>query len=135
MALPSIFDLEPSKISRDLKGKFILLYGQPKTGKSTFGSQLPRALFMNFEQGTNALAGIKSMPIMKWTDAKKVLSELRQPRAREIFDSVVVDTASIAWQLCEKYICQREGVDSIRDVPWGRKALAPFIRENDVKTN
>ena len=91
-----------------------------KTGKSTFGSQLPRALFMNFEQGTNALAGIKSMPIMKWTDAKKVLSELRQPRAREIFDSVVVDTASIAWQLCEKYICQREGVDSIRDVPWGQ---------------
>ncbi len=120
MALPSIFDLEPSKISRDLKGKFILLYGQPKTGKSTFGSQLPRALFMNFEQGTNALAGIKSMPIMKWTDAKKVLSELRQPRAREIFDSVVVDTASIAWQLCEKYICQRENVDSIRDVPWGQ---------------
>ena len=126
MALPSIFDLEPSKISRDLKGKFILLYGQPKTGKSTFGSQLPRALFMNFEQGTNALAGIKSMPIMKWTDAKKVLSELRQPRAREIFDSVVVDTASIAWQLCEKYICQREGVDSIRDVPWGKKPWPPL---------
>ena len=104
MALPSIFDLEPSKISRDLKGKFILIYGQPKTGKSTFGSQLPRALFMNFEQGTNALAGIRSMPIMKWTDAKKVLSELRQPKAREMYDSIVVDTASIAWQLCEKYI-------------------------------
>jgi hypothetical protein len=119
MALPSIFDLEPSKISRDLKGKFILIYGQPKTGKSTFGSQLPRALFMNFEQGTNALAGIRSMPIMKWTDAKKVLSELRQPKAREMYDSIVVDTASIAWQLCEKYICQREGVDSIRDIPWG----------------
>ena len=30
MALPSIFDLEQSKISRDLKGKFILIYGQPK---------------------------------------------------------------------------------------------------------
>jgi hypothetical protein len=75
---------------------------------------------MNFEQGTNALAGIKSMPIMKWTDAKKVLSELRQPKAREVYDSIVVDTASIAWQLCEKYICQREGVDSIRDVPWGQ---------------
>jgi hypothetical protein len=119
MALPSIFDLEPSKISRDLKGKFILIYGQPKTGKSTFGSQLPRALFMNFEQGTNALAGIRSMPIMKWTDAKKVLSELRQPKAREMYDSIVVDTASIAWQLCEKYICQREGADSIRDIPWG----------------
>ena len=74
MADIDIFAREPSKISRDLKGKFLLIYGQPKTGKSTFGSQLPRALFMNFEQGTNALAGIKSQPILRWTDAKKVLT-------------------------------------------------------------
>lgn len=115
-----IFSLEPSKISRDLKGKFLLIYGQPKTGKSTFGSQLPRSLFMNFEQGTNALAGIRSVPILRWTDAKKVLTQLRKPQAKEMYDSIVVDTASIAWQLCEKYICQREGVDTIRDVPWGQ---------------
>ena len=25
-----IFSLDPSKISRDLKGKYILIYGQPK---------------------------------------------------------------------------------------------------------
>lgn len=37
-----------------------------------------------------------------------------------MYDSIVVDTASIAWQLCEKYVCQREGVDSIRDIPWGQ---------------
>ena len=135
MADIDIFSLEPSKISRDLKGKFLLIYGQPKTGKSTFGSQLPRALFMNFEQGTNALAGIKSQPILRWTDAKKVLTQLRKPQAKEIFDTIVVDTASIAWQLCEKYICQRENVDSIRDVPWGqgwsmlRQEFSEFWRE------
>lgn len=115
-----IFNLEPSKISRDLKGKFLLIYGAPKTGKSTFGSQLPRSLFLNFEQGTNALAGIRSVPILRWGDFKKVLTQLRKPQARELYDTVVVDTASIAWQLCEKYICQREGVDSIRDIPWGQ---------------
>lgn len=120
MANIDIFTLEPSKISRDLKGKFLLIYGQPKTGKSTFGSQLPRSLFLNFEQGTNALAGIRSVPILRWTDFKKVLSQLRKPQAREMYDSIVVDTASIAWQLCEQYICQREGVDTIRDVPWGQ---------------
>jgi len=91
-----------------------------KTGKSTFGSQLPRSLFLNFEQGTNALAGIRSVPILRWTDAKQVLTQLRKPQAKEMYDSIVVDTASIAWQLCEKYICQRESVDSIRDVPWGQ---------------
>ena len=91
-----------------------------KTGKSTFGSQLPRSLFLNFEQGTNALAGIRSVPILRWTDFKKVLSQLRKPQAREMYDSIVVDTASIAWQLCEQYICQRESVDSLRDIPWGQ---------------
>ena len=120
MANIDIFSLEPSKISRDLKGKFLLIYGQPKSGKSTFGSQLPRALFLNFEQGTNALAGIRGVPILRWTDFKKVLSQLRKPQAKEMYDSIVVDTASIAWQLCEQYICQRESVDSIRDVPWGQ---------------
>ena len=120
MANIDIFSLEPSKISRDLKGKFLLIYGQPKSGKSTFGSQLPRALFLNFEQGTNALAGIRGVPILRWTDFKKVLSQLRKPQAKEMYDSIVVDTASIAWQLCESYICQRESVDSIRDVPWGQ---------------
>ena len=97
-----------------------MIYGEPKTGKSTFGSQLPRSLFLNFEQGTNALAGIRSVPILRWSDFKKVLTQLKKPEAREMYDSIVVDTASIAWQLCEKYICQREGVDSIRDVPWGQ---------------
>lgn len=120
MADIDIFSLEPSKISRDLKGKFLLIYGLPKSGKSTFGSQLPRSLFLNFEQGTNALPGIRSVPILRWSDFKKVLSQLRKAQAREMYDTIVVDTASIAWQLCEKYICQREGVESIRDIPWGQ---------------
>jgi ribosome biogenesis GTPase A len=38
MADINIFELEPSKISRDLKGKFLMIYGLPKVGKSTFGS-------------------------------------------------------------------------------------------------
>ena len=120
MADINIFELEPSKISRDLKGKFLMIYGEPKVGKSTFGSQLPRALFLNFEQGTNALAGIRGVPILRWSDFKKVLAQLRKPQGKEMYDSIVVDTVSIAWQLCEKYICQREGVESIRDVPWGQ---------------
>lgn len=130
-----IFNLEPSKISRDLKGKYILIYGQPKTGKSTFGSQLPRGLFMNFENGTNALAGIRSVPILRWSDAKKVLTQLRKPQAKEMYDTIIVDTVDIAWSLAEKYIIQREGVNSIREIPWGggwgmlRQEFSEFWRE------
>jgi len=66
------------------------------------------------------LAGIRGVPILRWTDFKKVLSQLRKPQAKEMYDSIVVDTASIAWQLCEQYICQRESVDNLRDIPWGQ---------------
>lgn len=66
MANIDIFSLEPSKISRDLKGKYILLYGQPKVGKTSFAVQAPRTLVCAFEQGTNALAGVKALPMPKW---------------------------------------------------------------------
>ena len=31
-----IFNIEPTVISRDLKGKYLLLYGKPKCGKTSF---------------------------------------------------------------------------------------------------
>lgn len=120
MADIDIFNLEPSKISRDLKGKYLLLYGAPKVGKTSFAVQAPRALVCAFEMGTNALAGTRSLPMLKWSDFKKVVSQLRKPQAKDMYDTVVIDTVSIAYALCEKYICQREGVDSIRDVAWGQ---------------
>ena len=115
-----IFTLEPSKISRDLKGKYLLLYGAPKVGKTSFAVQAPRALVCAFEMGTNALAGTRAVPMLKWTDFKKVISQLRKPQAREMYDTIVMDTVSIAFDLCNKYICQRESVDSVRDVAWGQ---------------
>lgn len=36
-----------------------------------------------------------------------------------MYDSLAIDTVDVAWSLCEKYICQREQVDSIRDIPYG----------------
>lgn len=30
-----ILNLQPTTISRDLRGKFVLIYGQPKSGKTT----------------------------------------------------------------------------------------------------
>ena len=94
MADIDIFSLQPSVISRDLKGKYILLYGAPKVGKTSFAVQAPRALVCAFEKGTNALSNVKAQPISKWVDFKKILSQLRQPRAKEIYDTVVIDTVS-----------------------------------------
>lgn len=115
-----IFNIQPSVISRDLKGKYVLLYGQPKVGKTSFAVQAPRAFVCAFEIGVNALGGTRYAAMDKWTTFKRVIKQLRDPRGRETYDTIVIDTASIAFDLCEKYILQREGVDSIRDIPWGQ---------------
>lgn len=73
-----------------------------------------------FELGLNALSGQRYVPMPKWSDFKKVISQLRKPQARELYDTIVIDTATWAYGLCEKYVCQREGYESLRDIPWGQ---------------
>ena len=115
-----IFTLQPSVIDRSLKGKYLLIYGASKIGKTSFAVQAPRALVCAFELGLNALSGQRYVPIPKWTDFKKVISQLRKPQAKEMYDTIVIDTATWAYGLCEKYIIQREGADDLRSIPWGQ---------------
>lgn len=114
-----IFSLEPSVISRDLKGKYIAIYGREKVGKTTFGARLPRALFCNFEVGTNFLSGVKAQNIVKWSDFKLVLRQLEMPKAHDFYDTVVIDTIGQAYTLCEEFICAQAGVQKLGDIPYG----------------
>lgn len=131
MAGIDIFNLKKTTISKDLSGKYILLYSKPKVGKTSFAAQLDKNLILATELGTNGLDNLSVIPIMKWVDVKSVLKQLRDPRAREMYDTITFDTISIAADLVEKFICQREGVDSIRDVPYGQgwKMVAKELQE------
>jgi hypothetical protein len=119
MATIDIFNIEPSVISKDLKGKYIAIYGREKVGKTTFGARLPRALFCNFEVGTNFVSGVRAQKISKWSDFKLVLKQLEQPRAHDIYDTVVIDTVGQAYTLCEEFTCAQAGVQKLGDVPYG----------------
>ncbi|MBO7212710.1 MAG: ATP-binding protein [Methanobrevibacter sp.] len=121
----SLLDIKPHKISRDLRGYSIMFYGEPKSGKTTISSRFPGALVLAFEKGYNAIAGIMAKPLNTWGDFKKVLTELRDPEVKEVFQTVVIDTADIAYGLCEKYICSRESdakntYEQISDLPFGK---------------
>ncbi len=131
MAGIDIFNLKKTTISKDLSGKYILLYSKPKVGKTSFAAQLDKNLILATELGTNGLDNLSVVPIMKWVDVKNVLKQLRDPRAREMYDTITFDTISIAADLVEKFICQRESVDSIRDVPYGQgwKMVAKELQE------
>lgn len=114
-----ILNIQPTVISRDLKGKFVCIYSLPKVGKTSLACQFPNNLLLGFEHGWNAIAGAKAVDIMKWSDFKLVLRQLEKPEARSMYDTVTIDTVGIAWQMCEDYICAQNGVQKIGDIPWG----------------
>ena len=114
-----ILNIEPTKVSRDLQGKFILIYSQPKMGKTTFAVQMPKNLLLAFEHGYNALGGIKAVDIDKWATFKQIIRQLRQPEAKEMYKTITIDTAGIAYTLCEEYICNQQNVSKIGDIPYG----------------
>lgn len=64
-------------------------------------------------------------PINTWSEFKKTLRELKDPEVQKVFQTVVIDTADIAYALCEKWVCQQESnekVDytTIGDIPYGK---------------
>ena len=114
-----ILNLQPTAISRDLKGKYVLVYGAPKVGKTSFAAKFKKNLLCAFEMGYNAIDGIYAQPIQKWSDFKLLLRQLEQPAAKEKFDTITIDTASIAYDLCEQFVCAQNSVQKISEIPWG----------------
>jgi hypothetical protein len=102
----------------------VLLYGKAKSGKTTAATQFPKALLCAFEKGYNAIGGILAQDIVKWSDFKMVVRQLEKPEAHERFETIIIDTISIAWDLCEQYICAQHGVQKINDIEWGAGYVA-----------
>ena len=113
-------NLKKHTISKSLRSKSCLIFGSPKIGKSTWASGAEKVLFFNFENGTEFLPlETEPIPIQKWTEFKAYLKQLRDPEIQKMFSVLVIDTVTIASQLCERYICLQNGVEHIRDIPYG----------------
>ena len=131
-----ILNIQPNKVNATLNGRFLLVYGKNKIGKTTFCTkQLPKPLLCAFEKGYAAIPGIKAIDIQKWTQFKQVVKQLDTPAAKEMYETVIIDTVDIMASLCESYICQQSGVTSLSDVPFGKlyneysKELTTILRK------
>lgn len=118
MAL-DLLNLQPTVISRDLKGKFVCIYSIPKAGKTSLACQFPKNLLLGFEHGWNAISGAMAVDITKWADFKLYLRQLEKPELKEKFNTITIDTVGLAWEMCEQYICSQNSVQKISDIPWG----------------
>ena len=132
-----LLSIQPHQVSRDMRGYIVFFYGEPKSGKTTTASRFPNSLLLGFEKGYNALPGVMAQPVNTWAEFKKVLKQLKKKEVQEKFSTIIIDTCDIAYDLCEKYICQNAkrsdggfGVDSIGDIGFG-KGYTSLAKEFD----
>lgn len=90
-----IFNVKPHEVSRDLRGYTCLFFGAPKTGKTTTAAKFPKPLLLAFEAGYLTIPGVMAQPINKWSEFKQVLKQLKDDKAHEMYENIIVDTVSI----------------------------------------
>ena len=120
-----ILSLKPNKVSRDMRGYSVMLYGTPKSGKTTTASKFPNALLVAFEKGYSAIPDVIAAPINSWTEFRQLLKQLEKDEAKATYSTIVIDTADIAYDYCVKYICAKASdakndYENIGDIPYGK---------------
>ena len=89
-------------------------------GKTTIATKFPKSLLLAFEKGYSTIPGVMAKPMNKWTEFKSVLTALKDPSMKQMFETIIIDTADIAYDYCCKYISQQNNVDNIADIGYGK---------------
>ena len=115
-----LINIQPQVLNRTLNGRTVLLAAAPKFGKTEFCTHSPKTLVLAFEKGYSARPGAFIQDIATWSEFKLALRQMGDPKVKERFDNVAIDTVGWAWDLCTQFICARAGVQTIGDIPYGR---------------
>ena len=118
--LQDICEILPNEVSVNMKGKVFWFHGEPGTWKTTVASKFPRALIVGFEIGYQFINGVRAVPITSWSDAKDLFRQLKTPKARETYDTIVFDTISGGATMCYKYALGQLGITDPQDAAWGK---------------
>ena len=107
----------------------ILLYGEPKVGKTTFCNAGGQTLFIATEDGQGGLESYR-VPVDNWETFLQVLEELKQ--GGQPYDKVCIDTVDNLYKFCAEWACQKLGVIHQSDAAYGKGAdtiNSEFLRQ------
>lgn len=100
----------------------VLLYGVEGIGKSTFGADAPRPIFIDGERGTDELDVARFPTPETWQDVRDAIRTLTAD-AHE-FETLVIDTLDWLEPLLWRFICQRDGKKDVEDYGYGKGYVA-----------
>lgn len=61
-----------------------------------------------------------AQPINNWSEFRQVLTQLNTDDAKKRFETIIIDTADIAYDYCSKYVCNNNDADTVSDIPFGK---------------
>ena len=118
--LPNICEIQPNKVSSNLKSKIFWFHGEPGTWKTTVASKFPKAFIAGFEIGYQFIDGVRALPMNSWSDMKDLYRQLKMPQVKETYDTIVFDTISNAAAMCYKYALGQLGINDPSEAAWGQ---------------
>ena len=107
----------------------IVLYGTHGIGKSTFAAQAPEPVFIQTEEGLDAVSATAFPLCQSFDDILECIGVLAGES--HDFQTVVLDSADWAEQLIQKRVAQDNNVKTIDAIGYGRgyKAAADYWRQ------
>ena len=116
-----IFKLEGNVVSKDLSNYTSILYAPAKFGKTSFAvNMFPKHLILGWEIGWKGIKGAKAVPMRKWSDCAKLTRQLKDERAKAMYDVLIIDTMDLMYEAALKHILAINGVDSINKIGFGQ---------------
>ncbi len=101
----------------DMADISVLLYSQPKLGKSTWCSQADGALFLATEAGLNHLETYQ-VPIASWDDLLNACADIA--KGEHQFRTIVIDTIDNAYRFCVEHVCRQLSIAHESEASYGR---------------
>lgn len=96
----------------------VCIAGTEGVGKSTFGANAPKPIFLCAEDGTSHLDVARFPTPLSWTDAIEGVREL--VRAEHDFKTLVIDSLDWLEPLCWRHVAQLNGKQNIEEFSYGK---------------
>lgn len=94
----------------------ILIYGRNKIGKTLWASSFPNAVFFSTEPGTEGLSVFafnhENGGVTDWDVFRAGVELITRDTGRKQFHTVIIDTADLAYTMCQVWVCNQMGIAS-----------------------
>lgn len=118
-----IFNPQETVIAKGLAGKSALIYGSNSLGKTAQAVRMSKPFVIATESGLNATVGVKYNRVTSWADFTKIVKQFTSKatveKAREMYDTIIIDELYALALLCQEYVQSTigQGALTLSDAP------------------